>query len=113
MATNQEYSPLKALKQLIIAQKSAAMPDEPDDPAYLILHREMSAYDRYVSETVIRVLGGSMDAGAYPGTSALALAFEQIESLPGGNSTLTKQYRRYQQRLNNMLAAAIEASNSQ
>lgn len=113
MDSNQELSPLKLLKQMVISQKSASLPDEPVDQMLISLHQEMVNYDRFVSETVIRVLGGIMEATEYPDTPRLAKEILRIESQPGLNSPLLNQYRKYRERLDKMLAAAIAASNSQ
>lgn len=63
---NRPTDPLTRLKQLIVQQKTAALPDRPPDPSLQALHVVVVAYDRHVSETVIGVLGGGDQAGPFP-----------------------------------------------
>jgi len=112
MSDESVISPLAALKKLVIAQKSAALPDNPPSPELARLHKALAQYDQFVSEMVIRTLGGGKAAHAYPGNSDLQSEFDQLAGLQDVKPQHINLYRRYQERLDKMLAAAIAASQS-
>jgi len=108
MPTEQtEMDPLSQLKKMVIGQKSAALPELDAGHPLQPLHQQMQAYDRFVTERVIRVLGGEKVRGAYPDAGQLRAA---LESAPvEEHEALLAQHRRYQQRLDEMLRLAEQA----
>lgn len=109
MQTEQpEIDALSQLKKMVIGQKSAALPELDAGHPLQALHQQMQAYDRFVTERVIRVLGGEKIRGPYPQAGQLRAA---LESSPVGEHTvLLAQYHRYQQRLDEMLRLAEQAA---
>lgn len=109
MGTQQpEIDALAQLKKMVIGQKSAALPELDAGHPLQPLHQQMQAYDRFVTERVIRVLGGEKVRGDYPDAGRLRAALENAPVEEHGS--LLAQYRRYQQRLDEMLHLADQAA---
>lgn len=102
---------LDQLKKAVIHQKTNNLPETPQDPGFSILHSRIMDYDRYVTETVIGVMGGSHKAKEYSGASEIETEIEQLAGTAAGpDRTVINYYRDYKNRLDQMLALAIEAT---
>ncbi len=109
MGTQQSQMDARSqLKKMVIGQKSAALPEIDAGHPLQPIHQQMQAYDRFVTERVIRVLGGEKVHGDYPDAGQLHAALESAPVKEHGS--LLAQYRRYQQRLDEMLNLAEQAA---
>ncbi|HHY88205.1 MAG TPA: hypothetical protein GYA06_04705 [Chloroflexi bacterium] len=111
MSNDASGSPLDELRQAVIHQKTANLPDQPEVPELADLHAEIHAYDAFVAETVFTVLQGKPSQQDYPRTEVLdRLLFEAASlTLPEAVRALRK-YQMYRQRLDRMLKLARAAS---
>jgi hypothetical protein len=108
---NHKKDALDQLKKVVIHQKTNNLPETPQDPGFSKLHSQIMDYDRYVTETVIGVIGGSHKAKEYPMVSELEAEIEQIASAASSpDPSSLNLYRNYKHRLDQMLALAIEAT---
>lgn len=99
-------STLDRLRKAVIAQKTALLPAEAASPELQELHQALSAYDRHVSQMVIALLQGRLEAQAYPGAETLAKELDKAaQNSP--NRRAVEQYRRYKERLDDMQELAL------
>jgi len=98
-------TPMLQLRKMVIGQKSAGLPDVPAGHPLEGLHRQLVDYDAFVTQAVIRVLGGEKNVEQFPGQAGLDSAFAQAEESP-----VLQQLMRYRQRLDSMLTLATQAA---
>lgn len=98
-------TPIVQLRKLIIGQKSAALPDVPVGSPLEGLRQQLADYDAFVTQAVIRVLGGEKNVEPFPGQAGLDNAFAQADESP-----VLQQLLRYRQRLDSMLTLARQAA---
>lgn len=96
--------PLFALRKLVIGQKSVALPEIANDHPLWPLRQQVQAYDAYVSQVVIHVLGGGRDVQPYPERSRLD------ELLQDAEQPEACTIRRYVERIDTMLRLAGEVA---
>lgn len=100
---------LTQLRKMVIGQKSAGLPDVPATHPLFELHQQLAGYDAFVTQTVIRVLGGDHTLTSYPQDDQMRSAFSAAEA-GGEDAAMLQQLRRYQQRLDTMLSLAQQAA---
>ncbi len=104
-------SPLTELRKAIVAQKTAALPDRPGDPALQELHQKIVDYDRHVSETVIAVLGGGSTVVPYPAADEInPLLSQKLTEASGATRSMLMLYQRYLERLDRMFSLAVRVA---
>lgn len=103
--------PLMELRKAIVAQKTAALPDRPADPALQELHQKIVDYDRHVSESVIAILGGGRTVTPYPAASEIdPLLNQKLAGAAGPSRSMLMLYQRYKERLDRMFSLAARVA---
>lgn len=103
---------LNELKKMVIAQKSAGLPIDPPSEAAAGLHAALVEYDQVVSQAVIQTIqGGPVDDPSTKVQAIKAALAEQYQRAGSGREVET--YRRYEDRLDAMLALVKQIAQEQ
>jgi hypothetical protein len=111
MNSSDEPTALDQLRKAVIQQKMAALPEEPEDSIFHSLHIIVGDYDRFVSQMVIGVLTQGEQAFYYPQRTLVQTAVEEVETrADASQQRKVEQYRKYINRLDQMLLLALQVS---
>ena len=97
-------TPIGRLRKAVIAQKTAALPDPPEDSVLQPIYDLLYDYDQYTTLTVINVLQGNVEAEKYAQRNKIDKLASELDNTP---NPLTKReldlYSNYLRRLDNMM----------
>lgn len=104
---------LNELKKLVIAQKTAVLSPEAPTPNLEALHAALVRYDQVVSQAVIQTIQGAEFDFPKQQVAILQTELERLFIDAGDSSREVDIYRKYKQRLDQMIDLAEQASQNQ